>query len=252
MHIFKIYKIYETCQVQVYFVYKKYNSFEEQLQSQHSFWPGKLKKMARLLLRWHANLKNWHASGRWHAKLKNWHAFGTLARLLARWDVTMRSWHAFGTLERRPRWHAWYISHAIQQTLITPISKVAIRKKQVEGLFFLRKIFLLQFLIHSILKIIHVIPFVLESTHMLELAELHFVGESQNLNKRVLYMWQFDRIILQLEIQWGNILGRYYGLHLLEQLSEGGRISGVGLFLWGQFPGWIFPGSNCLGEFSQK
>ena len=60
-------------------------------------------------------------------------------------------------------------------------------------------------------------------------------------------MWQFDRIILQLEIHWGNILGRYYGLHLLGQLSEGGRISGVGLFLWGQFPGWIFPGSNCLG-----
>ena len=59
---------------------------------------------------------------RWHPQLKNWHAFGTLARLLARWHLKIRSCHAFGTLARtcarRPRWHAWYARHVIYQTLV--------------------------------------------------------------------------------------------------------------------------------------
>ena len=57
---------------------------------------SKIEKMARLLARWHAKLKNWHA----FCKLVPWH-------------IKMRSWHAFGTLARRPRWHVWHAWHAI-------------------------------------------------------------------------------------------------------------------------------------------
>ena len=68
---------------------------------------GKVESLARLL-------------ERWHAKLKNWHAIDTMARLLARWHVKMTSWHAFGTLTWA-RGHVDYAGthdtrHAIQQT----------------------------------------------------------------------------------------------------------------------------------------
>ena len=71
----------------------------------YAFPASEVEKMARLLARWHAKLKYWHALARWHTKLKNWHAFANLAR----WHVY---WHA-GTWARTPRWHVWHTWHAI-------------------------------------------------------------------------------------------------------------------------------------------
>ena len=69
-------------------------------------------ELARLLVRWQAKLKNWHAV--WH--------IGTPYRTLARWHIKMRCFHAFGTLARRHINHAgtqacWHVTIHVRKRI---------------------------------------------------------------------------------------------------------------------------------------
>ena len=61
--------------------------------------------LVRLLTRWHANLKQWHAVWQLARLLARWHVYWHLGTY--KWEIGtfLACWHA-GTLARRPRWHA--------------------------------------------------------------------------------------------------------------------------------------------------